>query len=99
MGAQHGEHGEPVERDPKQGEPDRQVGRDSPSTSTGAARVEEELGTPLAGGEPHWTPAAVGSDPASQILLSITRWFSIGEWLRRRRDRRDGTDETTGSEH
>jgi hypothetical protein len=93
-----GGHGEPVERGPQEGAPAQQDGSSTRSVNTGAGRVERELGTPVVGGEQHWTPAAVGSDATSQILLSITRWFPIGRWFRRRRERRGDTGETSGSD-
>jgi len=96
MTTQEGGRREPVERGPQEGEPDQEEGSSSRSADTGAARVERELGTPMAGGEQHWTPAAVGSDATSQVLLSITRWFSIGAWLKRRRNRRDDAEDTSG---
>ena len=97
--AQDHRRGEPVERGPQEGGPAQDERGPSRSADTGAARVERELGTPMAGGEQHWTPAAVGSDATSQLLLSITRWFSLGAWLKRRRNRRDDPEETPGSDH
>ena len=91
--------GEPVEPGPTEEAPAQDEGGSSRSADTGAARVERDLGTPMAGGEQHWTPAAVGSDATSQVLLSITRWFSLGAWLKRRRNRQDDPEETPGSDH
>lgn len=98
MSTQSEGRGGSVEHDSQEGEATQGVVGSSRSTTSGAARVERDPGTPLAGGEQHWTPAAVGSDATTQVLLSMTRWFSIGEWLRRRRNRRDDTEEPTASE-
>ncbi len=88
---------QPEEPGPSEGQTDGTRRDPSRSSPDRADRVEQDPGTPLVGGESHWTPASVGGDPTSQTLLAMARWFPIGRWAKRRRAR-GGDDGPSGSE-